>query len=131
MIQDPPVRLWLLSNFVKENGSPYLRLRVPLGTLKKAMGPLGDFPYSVGNVPAFSGPTLFLRALQSNFIPQSSFSLISQFFPQSEIVDMDCGHWIVQDKPQEFKEGMFKMIVLLTWKNLEIWLICDLFHQRW
>lgn len=44
---------------------------------------------------------------------------------------MDCGHWIVQDKPQEFKEGMFKMIVLLTWKNLEIWLICDLFHQRW
>ncbi|KAJ5355162.1 uncharacterized protein N7496_012374, partial [Penicillium cataractarum] len=113
---DPPVRLWLLSNFVKQDGSPYLRLRVPLGTLKNAMGPLGDFPYDVGNVPAFQGPTLFLRALQSNFIPQGSFPLISKFFPQSEIVDMDCGHWIVQDKPQQFKEGMFKIFTEAFWK---------------
>jgi len=95
-----------LSNYVKENGSPYLRLRVPLDILQKAMGPLGDFPYNVGNA-MFQGPTLFLRALQSNYIPQSSFPLISQFFPQSEIVDMDCGHWIVQDKPQQFQVGTF------------------------
>lgn len=121
-MQDPPVRLWLLSNFVKENGSPFLRLRVPLGILEEAMGPLGDFPYSDGNVK-FQGPTLFLRALQSNFIPRSSFPLISQFFPQSKIVDMDCGHWIVQEKPEQFKEGMFKMIVLTLWEVC-LWIIC-------
>ncbi|OKP07370.1 Abhydrolase domain-containing protein C22H12.03 [Penicillium subrubescens] len=106
---DPPVRLWLLSNFVKENGSPYLRLRVPLDILKKAMGPLGDFPYNSGNV-TFQGPTLFLRALQSNYIPQSSFPLISHFFPQSEIVDMDCGHWIVQDRPKQFQEEVVRFL---------------------
>jgi hypothetical protein len=98
-----------LSNFIKQDGSPYLRLRVPLEILKNAMGPLGDFPYDIGNVPAFQDPTLFLRALQSNFIPQSSFPLISKFFPKSKIVDMECGHWIVQDKPQQFKEGMFML----------------------
>ncbi|CEJ57687.1 hypothetical protein PMG11_06371 [Penicillium brasilianum] len=107
---DPPVRLWLLSNFIKQDGSPYLRLRVPLNILRNAMGPLGDFPYDIGNVPAFQGPTLFLRALQSNFIPQSSFPLISKFFPKSEIVDMDCGHWIVQDKPQQFKEEVVRFL---------------------
>lgn len=80
------------------------------------MGPLGDFPYNVGNV-TFQGPTLFLRALQSNYIPQSSFPLISQFFPQSEIVDMDCGHWIVQDRPKQFQEGMFTAIGLLCWES--------------
>lgn len=99
------MRLWLLSNFVKENGSPYLRLRVPLRTLENAMGPLGDFPYTNEDVK-FRGPALFLRALQSNFIPRSSFPLISHFFPHSRIVDMDCGHWIVQDKPEQFQEGM-------------------------
>lgn len=90
------------------------------------MGPLGDFPYNIGDVPAFQGSTLFLRALQSNFIPQSSFPLISKFFPQTEIVDMDCGHWIVQDKPQQFKEGMFKMFAEI----LENLLTYDLFYQR-
>lgn len=108
------MRLWLLSNFVKENGSPYLRLRVPLGTLTKAMGPLGDFPYTNEDVK-FRGPVLFLRALESNFIPRSSFPLISHFFPRSRIVDMDCGHWIVQDKPEQFQEGMSRLIASTIW----------------
>ncbi|KAF3391296.1 hypothetical protein F1880_007748 [Penicillium rolfsii] len=106
---DPPVRLWLLSNFVKAKDSPYLKLRVPLETLRKAMGPLGDFPYSSGSA-SFQGPTLFLRALQSNYIPRSSFPLISQFFPQSKIVDMDCGHWIVQDMPKQFQEEVMRFL---------------------
>jgi pimeloyl-ACP methyl ester carboxylesterase len=80
------------------------------------MGPLGDFPYRVGNV-TFQGPTLFLRALQSNYIPRSSFPLITQFFPQSKIVDMDCGHWIVQDRPKQFQEGTFTAITLSFWEN--------------
>jgi hypothetical protein len=30
---------------------------------------------------------------------------------------MDCGHWIVQDKPKQFQDGMLEMIAALFWKN--------------
>ncbi|KAI9045593.1 putative alpha/beta fold family hydrolase [Aspergillus affinis] len=42
--ESPVVRLFLLSNFIKDNHHNYLRSRLPLGTLKTALGPLGDFP---------------------------------------------------------------------------------------
>jgi pimeloyl-ACP methyl ester carboxylesterase len=68
------------------------------------MGPLGDFPDKDGTMK-FNSPTLFLRGLQSHYIPDSAFPLISSLFPKSKIVDIDCGHWIVQDRPEEFKKG--------------------------
>ncbi|OQD85780.1 hypothetical protein PENANT_c009G09278 [Penicillium antarcticum] len=99
----PSVRLWLLSNFVKSKDQPHLQLRIPLDILEKAMGPLGDFPDKDSSLK-FRSPTLFLRGLQSHYVPDSAFPLISSLFPQSKIVDIDCGHWIVQDRPEEFKK---------------------------
>ncbi|OGE56236.1 hypothetical protein PENARI_c003G02016 [Penicillium arizonense] len=101
----PSVRLWLLSNFVKSKDQPHLHLRIPLDILEKAMGPLGDFPDKDAFLK-FNSPTLFLRGLQSHYIPDTAFPLISSLFPQSKIVDIDCGHWIVQDRPEEFRKAV-------------------------
>ncbi|KAE8554089.1 hypothetical protein EYB25_002627 [Talaromyces marneffei] len=100
------VRLWLLSNFIKDpRHAPYLKLRLPLDILGNALDALGDFPYRLTESKAvrFSKPTLFLRAHQSHYIPDDALPLTRSFFPNSRVVDMDCGHWIVQDRPEEFR----------------------------
>ncbi|KAE8359500.1 Alpha/Beta hydrolase protein [Aspergillus caelatus] len=107
--ESPSVRLWLLSNFVRERDSPHLKLRVPLDVLTTAIGPLGDFPHK-GKPVQFPKPALFLRALQSHYIPESSFPVISSFFPRSRIVNIDCGHWIVQERPEEFRQAVVQFL---------------------
>ncbi|EHA24050.1 hypothetical protein ASPNIDRAFT_180050, partial [Aspergillus niger ATCC 1015] len=107
--KSPAIRAWLISNLHKKPGTPFLQLRVPVETLSTAIRPLGEFPYRVGEesqaIRQFNGRVLFLRALQSNFIPESALPLINSFFPSSEIVDIDCGHWIVQEKTEEFRKS--------------------------
>ncbi|KAJ5573716.1 Alpha/Beta hydrolase protein [Penicillium hispanicum] len=102
--ESPAIRLWLLSNFVRDQASPNLRLRLPLEVLQEAIGPLGDFPYKKEPV-VFRRRALFLRALQSPYIPETALPVILSFFPRAEVVDFDCGHWIVQDRPQQFLQG--------------------------
>lgn len=109
------VRLWLLSNFIKDpHHAPYLKLRLPLDTLRNALDALGDFPYpppptlsseSDSGAVKFPKPALFLRSHKSHYIPDEALPLTRSFFPQLRIVDMDCGHWIVQDRPEEFRRG--------------------------
>ncbi|GAB1199606.1 hypothetical protein APSETT444_008961 [Aspergillus pseudonomiae] len=89
--------------------SRHEKLRVPLDALRAAIGPLGDFPHKDKPVQ-FPKPALFLRALQSHYIPESSFPVISSFFPQSHIVDIDCGHWIVQERPEEFRKAVVQFL---------------------
>ncbi|GCB17533.1 abhydrolase domain-containing protein C22H12.03 [Aspergillus awamori] len=107
--KSPAIRAWLISNLHKKPDTHFLQLRVPVETLSTAIRPLGEFPYRVGEesqaIRQFNGRVLFLRALQSNFIPESALPLINSFFPSSEIVDIDCGHWIVQEKTEEFRKS--------------------------
>ncbi|KAJ5709910.1 Alpha/Beta hydrolase protein [Penicillium malachiteum] len=109
-VTDSSVRLWLLSNFIKEKESPALKLRLSVDILRGALGPLGMFPYKPGSA-AFPNPVLFLRGLQSHYIPESAFPLMKSLFPRSETVNIDCGHWIVQEKPEEFRQGMVYILV--------------------
>ncbi|KAJ5083804.1 Alpha/Beta hydrolase protein [Penicillium angulare] len=113
-VSDASIRPWLLSNFVKEKDSSSLKLRLSVDILKNALGPLGEFPYKSGSA-TFSKPVLFLRGLQSHYIPESAFPLMSNLFPRSKTVNIDCGHWIVQQKPEEFRQGDYSHY---SWKHV-------------
>ncbi len=79
-------------------------MRLPLETLNTARAALGDFPYRVGDAP-YKGPALFVRALQSHYIPEKAFPTISELFPASKIAEIDCGHWVVQEEPEQLRQG--------------------------
>ncbi|KAH1455151.1 hypothetical protein KXX13_001071 [Aspergillus fumigatus] len=134
-----PIRVFLLSNFVKDSDSPYLKCRVPLDILKTALTPLGDFPHK-NEAVQFHNPTLFIRALRSHYIPEASIPLISSFFPQSRIVNIDCEHWVVQERPEELRSGDVSIAYFLIlnvyvsnvlWASLddEIEYLRDLLHE--
>ena len=37
--------------------------------------------------------------------------VVGRFFPKFELVDIDGGHWVISEKPEEFRRGEFVALV--------------------
>lgn len=89
-----------------------MKFRVPLDTLGSALDNMADFPFSQSsNGPAaaatYNGPTLFVRGLQSTYVGEKTVPAIRKFFPNAELADIDAGHWVISEKPEEFRQGTY------------------------
>lgn len=87
---NPGVRMFLLTNLKKHQGKYHWR--VPVDTLGKALGNMGDFPAD----GVYEGPTLFITGGKSPY--NKPFDThpddIKAMFPNSErVVIPDAGHW--------------------------------------
>ncbi|KAF9223327.1 alpha/beta-hydrolase [Gyrodon lividus] len=101
--KDPSVRAFLLTNLsTNTNGSP-LKFKIPIDILKECRPEIESFPYAPGE-RAWNGHTLFVKGTKSKFINWHNESLIKCFFPESTIEELDTGHWIHAEMPNEFKK---------------------------
>jgi pimeloyl-ACP methyl ester carboxylesterase len=111
------IQQFLLTNLVKApvsttqadgttTAATALRFRIPLGTLAKALPDLADFPFKEPDVARYEGPTLVVRGTQSHYVSDESLPLIGRFFPRFELLDCDCGHWVMSEKFEEFRQGV-------------------------
>ena len=39
--------------------------------------------------------------------------IIGRFFPRFQVADVDSGHWVISEKPQEFRNGKSKQYTLV------------------
>ena len=67
---------------------------------------MGDFPFKDSNELQFNGPTLFIRGLRSHYIADEMLPVIRRFFPRFTLRDIDCGHWVISERPEAFRQGM-------------------------
>lgn len=102
--QEVPIRQFLLGNLAR-NSDGVQKFRVPLGILAKSLDNLGDFPFKDPNQARFVKPALFVRGTKSRYVPDEAIPIIGQFFPRFQMVDIDAGHWVTSEKPQEFLNG--------------------------
>ncbi|TPX15137.1 uncharacterized protein E0L32_004695 [Thyridium curvatum] len=100
-----PIRQFLLTNLYKPDGQDTRKFRVPLSILAKALDHLGDFPYKNPGEVRFEGPALFVRGTESKYVPDEVLPIIGQFFPRFELADIEAGHWVISEKPEEFRQG--------------------------
>ncbi|KAF5348438.1 hypothetical protein D9757_012782 [Collybiopsis confluens] len=93
--KDSNVLLFLLTNIIlpKESGSDHIRFRIPLGTLSDAIPNLGSFPFRPGETK-WGGKTLFIKGTKSNFIKDSDYPTMKEFFPSMKLETLDAGHWV-------------------------------------
>lgn len=99
-----PIRQFLLTNLMRdEDGNQ--KFRVPLKYLTDSLGHLGDFPYKDPDEMRWEGPTLFIRGTKSHYIADDMLPVCGRFFPKFELADVDSGHWVISEKPEEFKQG--------------------------
>lgn len=67
---------------------------------------MADFPFRDPNEARYEGPTLFVRGTKSHYVADEALPLIGQFFPRFELLDIESGHWVITEKPEEFRRGV-------------------------
>lgn len=84
---------------------------------------MADFPWKFdrenpannADLPTYTGPTLIVRGLQSKYVSEKRIPAVKHFFPNAEIAGIDAGHWVISEKPEEFRQGMYTPTLLVLW----------------
>ena len=101
------IRQFLLTNLVRatDGATPYQKFRIPLKALALALDNMADFPYKDAEEVRFDGPALFVRGTKSHYLADEFLPVVGSFFPRFELRDIEGGHWIISEKPMEFRDG--------------------------
>lgn len=104
-----PIRQFLLTNLErKEDGTQ--KFRVPLKYLTSALNNMGDFPFKDPDEARWEGPTLIVRGMRSRYIADDVLPVCGRFFPNFELADIDAGHWVISEKPEEFRQAVVEFL---------------------
>ncbi|TEB27086.1 alpha/beta-hydrolase [Coprinellus micaceus] len=107
---DAGVRAFLLTNLLPfESHHLGPKFAVPLNIFKDYVPHIGDFPYLPGE-RSWAGKTLFVKGTKSAYIKDSYKPYIDQFFPNNQFAELETGHWVHAEKPQEFMQVVSKFI---------------------
>lgn len=101
-----PIRQFLLTNLIRSPDSKWLKFRIPIKTLASHLDHMADFPFRDPDDARYEGPTLFVRGTKSHYIADEALPLIGRFFPRFELLDIESGHWVVSEKPADFRRGV-------------------------
>ncbi|KAI2473779.1 alpha/beta-hydrolase [Annulohypoxylon bovei var. microspora] len=114
--EDLAIRHFLLGNLYRplhsssSSGPSPQKFRVPLDIIGKSLGHLGDFPFKDPEAARFEKPALFVRGTKSTYVPDEVVPLIGQFFPRFQLVDIEAGHWVISEKPEEFLRAVIEFL---------------------
>lgn len=110
-VTDLPVRQFLLTNLVKPEPSAPLKFRIPIHILSRSLDDMADFPFTNPDEVRFNKRALFIRGIKSRYVSDETLPIIGRFFPRFELVDIDSGHWVISEKPEEFIQGSLLSIL--------------------
>lgn len=101
-----PIRQFLLTNLTRSPDTKALMFRIPIKTLANSLDHLADFPFRDPDQVRYPGPTLIVRGTKSHYVADEALPLIGRFFPRFELLDIESGHWVISEKPEEFRKGV-------------------------
>ncbi|OCL14056.1 alpha/beta-hydrolase [Glonium stellatum] len=108
--KDLPVRQFLLTNLIKAPNESYLKFRIPVSILAHSLDDMADFPFTNPDENRFEKPALFVRGTKSHYVSDETIPIIGRFFPRFELVDVDAGHWVISEKPEEFRRAVVEFL---------------------
>jgi pimeloyl-ACP methyl ester carboxylesterase len=96
VVPEAPMRAFLLNNLIL-GATPRWRLALP--EIAAAMPGLLAWANPPGATP-YTGPTLFLRGANSDYVPDSAWAAILDKFPAAEEKKIaNAGHWLHAEQP--------------------------------
>jgi esterase len=104
-ISSEPVRQFLLKNLKRGDNGRY-EWKMNLTAIVQNYSKIGE---AVAD-GVFEGPTLFLRGARSRYIEPEDEVAISRMFPNASIVDIEAGHWLHAERPQEFADAVVRFL---------------------
>ncbi|ODV85488.1 hypothetical protein CANARDRAFT_28278 [[Candida] arabinofermentans NRRL YB-2248] len=101
------VRQFLMTNLKRrQGGKDGYYCRVPLDVMGKGLDNVADWPFQESENCRYSGPSLFVRGTKSLYVADEYLAVIGKFFPRFEVRDVDAGHWLISEKPDEFIQAV-------------------------
>lgn len=101
-----PIRQFLLTNLYRAPDGTQ-KWRIPIKYLANALDNMADFPFTDPEETRFGGPTLFVRGTKSHYVADEMLPTVGRFFPKFELADVEAGHWLISEKPEEFRKGVY------------------------
>lgn len=98
------IRQFLLGNLERQQDG-MLRFKIPLKTMSGALDHLASFPFTDPDETRFDKPCLVVRGTKSKYVADEMLPVLGRFFPKFEVVDIESGHWVTSEKPEEFRRG--------------------------
>lgn len=95
-----------MGNLYQPQNETKKKFKCALGILSGSLDNLGDFPFKDPEKLRFEKPSLIVRGTQSPYVPDEALPVIGRFFPRFTLADIDAGHWVISEQPEEFKRGM-------------------------
>lgn len=99
-----PIRQFLLGNLANQPDGTK-RWQIPVKILANALDHMAAFPFTDPDAARFEGPTLVVRGTKSKYVADEMLPVLGRFFPKFELVDVEAGHWVISEKPEEFRKG--------------------------
>ncbi|GAB7347961.1 hypothetical protein MBLNU459_g5466t1 [Dothideomycetes sp. NU459] len=104
-----PIRQFLLTNLTRGKDGVQ-RFRIPVKYLANALDNMADFPFRNPDEARWEGPTLFVRGTKSHYVPDETLPIIGRFFPRFEVKDIESGHWVISEKPEDFRQAVVEFL---------------------
>jgi len=104
------IRQFLLGNLYRPANEKIQRFKIPLKILSTALDKLGDFPFKDPEEVRFEKPALFVRGIQSKYVPDEALPVIGKFFPMFQLVDINAGHWVISEQPEAFRKAVVEFL---------------------
>ena len=104
---DPATIQFLLKNLYWINEKE-LKFRFNIDAINNSINHLMNFEF---NGASWHGLTYFIKGEQSNYILDTDYAKIKQFFPSFKIIPInDSGHWVHFDQPNFFLDSIYKIL---------------------
>lgn len=101
-IPDPAVRRFLLKNLSFDPQERRYRWDVNLRAIQTHYEKLNE---RIEDGRTFRGPTLVIRAADSDYVEDADEKTIKELFPNAEFVTIEnAGHWVHADQPETFAD---------------------------
>lgn len=105
-----PVRQFLLTNLARDKEDGIQKWRIPVKTLAASLDHMADFPFKDPEDARYEGPTLFVRGTKSRYVADETLPVVGRFFPKFRLVDVESGHWVISEKPEEFRRAVVEFL---------------------
>ncbi|EGW33184.1 uncharacterized protein SPAPADRAFT_71070 [Spathaspora passalidarum NRRL Y-27907] len=106
------IRQFLLTNLIRGKKHEHIKSRIPLDIIGDTIskGIISSWPYDSNISQWTKGPVLFIRGSKSVYVHDEIIPEIGKYFPDFEVRDVDSGHWVISEKPQEFMDILCEFI---------------------
>jgi esterase len=105
-VPEPAVRQFLLKSLARKEGGGF-EWKINLAALDKNIEAMGQGLVFEGQ---FNGPTLFIKGAFSKYYAPGDETIVQKYFPKTEWVTMETGHWVQAQKPEEFAKEVFRFL---------------------